>query len=1080
MKFLFNLIRGIRGLLLPFLVFGSVPNVLAQEMFSIPAPTNLVKNLAVDGIQALSTNSTVSTQDTQTTDLNLPGNIYGLAITASFGLRIAFGGNFQPDDPSAFVRVVLIDNDTQQEYLVYQKNYQDLTTEEYNTPTALTINAVCQETCIFPQAVSRDMSATLRVQARHGQIIVSNISYLDAPISGVDATELRRQQNAVVIQKFNEQDLGWIAGETSVSNLTYAEKKRLVNLTAESSGELNLQGFEFYRGGVFELKSKDTTGSVHRSTRQSTLVDNFAWTKQHGKSWVTEVRDQGNCGSCYSHSSIGAVEAVAKLYFNDSLWNIDLAEQDVLSCGRKEVSMNETCGQGGSPYSVLEYVGKNGIVDEACFPYAETKSGDAPYQSCGNKCATPNQTIKTNGVTSPSQTLTEDLVRTMIIENGPLSGIIDSLSHAMLLIGFETDPKDGRTIWIFKNSWGNGWGADSRSERTDYNFKSDKWGKYWKEGYAQNGYAYIKFDMDNLFVDVVQTPLVSSPVREIKCVDQDLDTYCNWGISKDKPPTCPASCKPEKDCDDLEPKKGPFDAKYNCPNTNNEPVPQSPVATFTLSPTAGTAPLTVTLDASASKDPDGTMVSYDWSIGEEEKPIGTGNSFTYTIDTAGQTVITLVVKDNQGLAAKDKKVVTVTPAQQLTLQVNKNGTGEIISLDGQINCGTTCTHNYSDVIPVTLRAQISDDLEVKWEGCLTNSTDPKTCEVTMDANKTVTATFSQKSSPQPTVFPLTVNVTGAGKVMCNNVDCLATQNYPANTTVTLTATPASDSTFAGWTGACSGTLVCQVVMTAAKTVTATFQVLPPTVFPLTVNVTGAGKVMCNNVDCLATQNYPANTTVTLTATPASGAIFAGWTGACSGTLVCQVVMTAAKTVSATFQVLPPLPPVPVVSTCPTDKTVISETCKGYGKQLACNVTIEPRANVSNVVFACNATNQGWIANSTIKTGATVKGGVWTGYITNEGTLADFEFRGASITGGTLSGKIVNKSKVSNWFKNVRLAANTIITGGAVTGTITGDCKAPAKLEKLKVKAGSHLSCVIIGNGVTVQKNVTIENSEQPK
>ncbi len=1072
MKFLFNLIRGIRGLLLPFLVFGSVPNVLAQEMFSIPVPAGALKTQAVkldisaaDGFQ-----SKVFPIDVQ--------NIYGLSITVDFDTP----GDRHVGD---FGRVVLIDNSTQQEYLVYQesRSYINFIVGGFS------VTRICNETCVLPQLVN---SFSVRLEARGYALSVSEISYVDTPIPGVDVTELRRQQNAIVIQEFNGQDLGWIAGETSVSNLTYAEKKRLVNLTAESSGEFNLQGFEYYRGGVFEVHMNSSATTKSGGTRQSALVDSFDWRNRHGKSWVTSVRNQGGCGSCAIFAATGATEAVTKLYFNNPLLELDLAEQNVISCspmsglvGNGKSNCEEIwfdkegkkrTGDGWFPSAVLDYFKNTGAMDDVAFPY----SG----KDIACNLNTPQEKIKVSGMITFGSTgypKTEDTLKKLLIEKGPVSGGILSLSHAMTLVGFETDPKDGRTIWIFKNSWGDDWGADSQSQRLDYSY-GDRWGKYWQEGHANNGYAYIKLDMENVeWTEAIETPIYSEiQPRQISCVDQDLDTYCNWGISKDKPATCLASCKPEKDCDDSDAKKGPFDAKYNCPNTNNEPVPQSPVATFTLSPTAGTAPLIVTLDASASKDPDGTLVSYDWSIGEEEKPIGTGNPFTYTIGTAGQTVITLVVKDNQGLAAKDKKVVTVTPAQQLTLQVNKNGTGEIISLDGQINCGTTCTHNYSDVIPATLRAQISDDLEVKWEGCVTNSTDPKTCEVTMDATKTVTATFSQKPSPQPTVFPLTVNVTGAGKVMCNNVDCLATQNYPANTTVTLTATPASGSTFAGWTGACSGTLVCQVVMTEAKTVSATFQVLPPTVFPLTLNVTGAGKVMCNNVDCLATQNYPANTTVTLIATPASGAIFAGWTGACSGTLVCQVVMTAAKTVTAMFQVLPPLPPVPVVSTCPTDKTVISETCKDYGKQLACNVTIEPRANVSNVVFACNATNQGWIANSTIKTGATVKGGVWTGYITNEGTLADFEFRGASITGGTLSGKIVNKSKVSNWFKNVRLAANTIITGGAVTGTITGDCKAPAKLEKLKVKAGSHLSCVIIGNGVTVQKNVTIENSEQPK
>ncbi|RKZ40118.1 MAG: hypothetical protein DRQ41_09810, partial [Gammaproteobacteria bacterium] len=41
-----------------------------------------------------------------------------------------------------------------------------------------------------------------------------------------------------------------------------------------------------------------------------------------------------------------------------------------------------------------------------------------------------------------------------LFEYGTLSGAVVNLRHAMTLVGFETDPIDGRTLWIFKNSWG--------------------------------------------------------------------------------------------------------------------------------------------------------------------------------------------------------------------------------------------------------------------------------------------------------------------------------------------------------------------------------------------------------------------------------------------------------------------------------------------------------------------------------------------------------------------------------------------------------------------------------------------------
>jgi uncharacterized repeat protein (TIGR02543 family) len=94
-----------------------------------------------------------------------------------------------------------------------------------------------------------------------------------------------------------------------------------------------------------------------------------------------------------------------------------------------------------------------------------------------------------------------------------------------------------------------------------------------------------------------------------------------------------------------------------------------------------------------------------------------------------------------------------------------------------------------------------------------------------------------------------------------------------------------------------------VTMTAATTVTATFTLQT---FTLTVARAGAGigTVTSNpsGISCGAdcSEVYNSGTVVTLTATPAAGDSFAGWSGACTGTGSCQVTMTQARSVTATF------------------------------------------------------------------------------------------------------------------------------------------------------------------------------------
>src|SRR5207244_3532597 len=129
-------------------------------------------------------------------------------------------------------------------------------------------------------------------------------------------------------------------------------------------------------------------------------------------------------------------------------------------------------------------------------------------------------------------------------------------------------------------------------------------------------------------------------------------------------------------------------------------------------------------------------------------------------------------------------------------------------------------------------------------------------------------------------------------------------SYVSGTAVTLAAAPAAGSIFAGWTGSgCTGTGSCTVTLTAATTVTATFT---PT-FALTVSKAGTGSgtvtstptgITCGT-DCSA--SYASGTVVTLTATPAAGSVFAGWSSVgCTGTGSCAVTLTAATAVTATF------------------------------------------------------------------------------------------------------------------------------------------------------------------------------------
>ncbi len=175
------------------------------------------------------------------------------------------------------------------------------------------------------------------------------------------------------------------------------------------------------------------------------------------------------------------------------------------------------------------------------------------------------------------------------------------------------------------------------------------------------------------------------------------------------------------------------------------------------------------------------------------------------------------------------------------------------------------------------------------------------------------------TAPPSETLGVSIAGAGSGKVTGPQIVCpgACSASYPEGATVTLTATPASGSSFAGWTGACTGTGTCAVEMDSAEQVTATFTSnLNPARVRLIVATNGPGRVLGGGIDCpgSCTVTYARGSTVTLVAEPAAGSRFAGWTGACSGTGTCSLVMSADRSVGATF-LAGSSPPPPALRTC---------------------------------------------------------------------------------------------------------------------------------------------------------------------
>ena len=165
----------------------------------------------------------------------------------------------------------------------------------------------------------------------------------------------------------------------------------------------------------------------------------------------------------------------------------------------------------------------------------------------------------------------------------------------------------------------------------------------------------------------------------------------------------------------------------------------------------------------------------------------------------------------------------------------------------------------------------------RWFGACTGT---GACNITIDADKTVTANFLQQQFALTTVPSPTAggSLTGGGV-------------YPWGAMVTVTATPSPGFIFDRWSGACTGSAPCTVTMDAAKAVTANFsQQFALTTVP---SPTAGGSLTGGGV-------YPSGATASVTAFPSAGFTFDRWSGACSGSGPCNPTMDRDKTVTANF------------------------------------------------------------------------------------------------------------------------------------------------------------------------------------
>jgi len=305
-------------------------------------------------------------------------------------------------------------------------------------------------------------------------------------------------------------------------------------------------------------RQEETPSISDSEIQDATPPSYFDWRNYQGSNWMTPIKNQGICGSCWAFSAVGVAEAATNIGYRDPNIDANMSEQYLVT----DCAVDAGDCAGGWGTSGLAYIRDAGISDEGCLPYHDGDPDGCTFNNdgcrpdmctycsdtecsdyrCTDRCSDWSSRLYSLARIDTTWQPDRAAIKDALLSHGPLAVSIymggsfdgndvyhcdpepDHTNHGVSIVGYN----DASNYWMVRNSWGSTWNDDGYFKVAYGNCLIERYFTY-ADLAACNDENEINDSAD------FATPIAYDQTLDAEiCYTNDIDFYQFYGMTGDK------------------------------------------------------------------------------------------------------------------------------------------------------------------------------------------------------------------------------------------------------------------------------------------------------------------------------------------------------------------------------------------------------------------------------------------------------------------------------------------------------------------------------------------------------------------